>query len=49
MLIDLYARGNKQCPCQIPDPYLKIPKSYQTFITLATLAEKHRARSRELK
>ena len=39
LLIDKDTRGNKQCPCKIPDPYLRKQKSYSTFRTLATLAE----------
>ena len=40
MLIDMDARGNKLSSCQIPDHYLKKQKSYWTFRTLDTLAEK---------
>ena len=40
LLIDMDARGNKQCPCKIPDPYLRKQKSYSTFRTLDTLSEK---------
>ena len=36
------ARGNKLSSCKIPDQYLKKQKSYLTFRTLATLAEKKR-------
>ena len=40
LLIDMDARGNKLSSCQIPDQYLKKQKSYWTFRTLDTLAEK---------
>ena len=40
MLIDMDSKGNKLSSCQIPDQYLKKQKSYWTFRTLDTLAEK---------
>ena len=39
------ASGNKISSCKIPDQYLKKQKSYWTFKTLATLAEKKKKNS----
>ena len=48
MLIDMDARVNELSSCKIPNQYLKKQKSYSTFRTLDTSAEKTLANTIEL-
>ena len=41
------ARGNKLSSCKIHDQYLRKQKSYQTFRTLNTFAEKKEEKKKE--